>query len=141
MTAAHEPIRVLLVDDNRDVADSLACALALDGVDVEVAYEAESALDKARKFVPQAVILDLILPGIDGYVLAQSLRGACSGAFLVAYTGDGTEAARLRCANAGIDAYVLKPADPRELLGMILRATGRTSSEAWARVAGASPGS
>jgi len=140
MTAAHEPIRVLLVDDNRDVADSLACALALDGVDVEVAYEAESALERARQFAPHAVIVDLILPGIDGYVLAQSLRRVCGSAFLIAYTGDGTEAARMRCANAGIDAFVLKPADPRELLGMILRAAGRTSAEAWPRVAGANPG-
>mgnify|MGYP001267465683 FL=1 len=129
MTAAHEPIRVLLVDDNRDVADSLACALALDGVDVEVAYDAESALEKARTFVPEAVIVDLILPDIDGYALAQSLRSVCGSAFLIAYTGDGTETARVRCANSGIDAYVLKPADPRELLDMIRRATGRASAE------------
>ncbi len=126
MNTRHGAIHVLVVDDNRDVADSLAYALALEGLHVDKAYDGETGLRKACTLAPAAIILDLLLPDLDGYLLAQTVRGdaRCSNAFLIAYTGDGTETARRRCAAAGIDMYVLKPASPEKLHDLIARATG-----------------
>ena len=125
--ALQERFCVLIVDDSRDVVDSLALALELDGFCTCRAYDGETALVSAREIAPKVVILDLLLPDMDGYELAQALRSdsRCRNTLLIAYTGDATDAARARCAAAGIDLYVLKPVDPQELLRVITRHKGK----------------
>ena len=126
MTSGSRAFHVLVVDDASDVTDSLAIVLGLRGLEVATAYDAEHALALARARRPDAVILDLVLPDMDGYSLAQALRHepACRDVLLVAYTGDGTEAARQRCAAAGIDVYVLKPIDPAQLVDILTGSSG-----------------
>ena len=122
-SVAGESLRVLIVDDSRDVVDSLALALELAGLRTYKAYDGETALLTAREVVPDVVILDLLLPDMDGYQLAYALRSdaRCRNTFLMAYTADATDAARARCAAAGVDLYVLKPVDPQELLRVLTR--------------------
>ena len=124
MTTGDRAFHVLIVDDSSDVTDSLAIVFNLRGMEASKAYDAQHGLALARARRPDAVILDLVLPDTDGYALAQALRHdpSCRDVVLVAYTGDGTEAARERCAAAGIDVYVLKPIDPTQLVDIVTQA-------------------
>jgi PAS domain S-box-containing protein len=110
--AAAPRRRVLVVDDNRDVAQSLAMLLELPGHDVRVAYDGPGALEAAGQFRPEVVLLDISLPGMDGYEAARQLRRlpGLEGALLVALTGWGQEEDRRRSADAGFDEHLLKPA-------------------------------
>ena len=109
--------RILLVDDNRDGAESLALALRLQGHAVEVAYDGESGFELAQKSEPQIVLVDLGLPGIDGHELSRRIREAAWGKqmVLVALTGWAQEDDRRRSAQAGLDAHLTKPIDPEQL--------------------------
>lgn len=114
---ASRRLRVLLVDDNRDAVDSLALLLSLEGHEVRTAQEGRAALDEARAFVPDAAVLDIGLPGMDGYELAQRLRlqDETKHAVLIALTGYGQDRDRERSKLAGFDHHLVKPADPVEL--------------------------
>jgi CheY-like chemotaxis protein len=103
--------RVLVVDDNDDARFLLAGLLASHGYVVESAGEADAALELAATFRPQVVVLDIGLPGIDGWELARRLRGitGLESVRLVALTGYGSERDRQRSREAGIDAHLLKP--------------------------------
>ncbi len=106
--------RVLVVDDNCDLADTLGHALGRLGYEVEVAYDGPSALERAAAFGPDIALLDIGLPVMDGYELAERLREHRSepGAFrLVAVTGYGQEKDRARAAAAGFDRHLVKPVD------------------------------
>jgi PAS domain S-box-containing protein len=104
--------RLLVVDDNIDLATSQATVLRRLGHEVEVAYNGEAALDKAREFHPEIVLLDLGLPGIDGYEVARRLRAEHDGDMkIVAQTGWGQEEDRRRTREAGFDAHLAKPVD------------------------------
>jgi CheY-like chemotaxis protein len=108
---------VLVVDDNRDAADSLALLLSVWGCEPVVAYDGSAAVEAARSRVPAAVLLDLGLPGLDGCEVARRLR-ACPGmgsSLLIAVTGYGREEDRRRTRTAGFDHHLLKPADPEEV--------------------------
>ena len=116
--------RVLVVDDNADAADSLAMILRLDGHAVEACYSAEAALDIAAAFRPQAALLDIGLPGMDGYTLAARLRA--SGAdghamLLVALTGYGQSEDKAAARRAGFDEHLVKPAGLDALRRMLAR--------------------
>jgi PAS domain S-box-containing protein len=113
--------RVLVVDDNADAADTLAMVLGLRGYDVRVARDGPAALEAAREFLPQLVLLDIGLPGMDGYAVARALRsGPANGPLrLVALTGYGREEDRRRSAEAGFDDHVVKPIAPDELLQLL----------------------
>ena len=102
------------MDDNRDAADSLALVLRLDGHQVTVAYDGPAALAVARAVRPDVVLLDLGMPGMDGYEVCRQLRRLpeLAGARVVAVTGWGQEADRRRSAEAGFDRHLVKPADP-----------------------------
>jgi CheY-like chemotaxis protein len=106
-----EQTRVLVVDDNIDAAHMLAELLRIDGHEVQVAHEGEGALDIATVFRPQLAILDIGLPGMDGYELAEKLRAKDGEVVLVALSGYGGEPYRRRSEEAGFSGYLLKPVD------------------------------
>jgi PAS domain S-box-containing protein len=113
--------RVLVVDDNADVTDTMALLLKVDGHDVRTAPDGPTALAAAQAFRPEVVILDIGLPGMDGYEVARRLRqqGDLQKAMLVALTGYGQEEDRRRSQEAGFDAHLVKPADPAALQGLL----------------------
>jgi signal transduction histidine kinase/DNA-binding response OmpR family regulator len=115
------PLRVLLVEDNKDSAESLATVLRLLGHEVNLAHDGPAALVAAADFQPEVVLLDIGLPGMDGYQVAQRLRQefGLTEARLIALTGYGQEEDRLRSLEAGFDQHLVKPVD-HELLGQIL---------------------
>ena len=105
--------RVLVVDDNVDLATSQAAILQRMGHSVEVAYDGKAALDKAREFHPEIVLLDLGMPGMDGFEVARRLRASREGRHMkiVAQTGWGQQADRRRTREAGFDEHLAKPVD------------------------------
>lgn len=114
--------RVLVVDDNVDAANSLALLIRLDGHDVRVSHGGSSALELVQLFRPEVVVLDIGLPGMDGYEVARLLRGKTDTArsLLIALTGYGQSEDFRRSREAGFDHHLVKPVDPeavRQLLG------------------------
>ena len=107
-------LRVLVVDDNVDGADTLAALLSLLGQDVQVAHAGPAALVAAREFRPHLVLLDLGMPGMDGYQVVRALRADPNmrAMRIVAVTGWGQEQDRRRTAEAGFDEHLVKPVDP-----------------------------
>ena len=105
--------RILVVDDHKDSAQSLAIFLRLMGNDVHTSYDGPSALEAAAVYLPEVVLLDISLPGMTGYEVARSLRSlpGLEKAVLVAVTGWGQEEDRRRCKEAGFDQHVIKPVD------------------------------
>jgi PAS domain S-box-containing protein len=110
-------IRILVVDDNVDAAEMLVDLLRLEGHEVSVAFNGEEALPKARQFAPQTVLLDIGLPGINGYEVARQLRqfDETKESRLIAITGFGQDLDRLRTKEAGFDYHLVKPVSPDEL--------------------------
>jgi PAS domain S-box-containing protein len=111
------PSRILVVDDNADSAESLATLLRLGGHEVRVAYGGREALEIAQAEQPQIVLLDLGMPGMDGYEVARRLRQqpGMERVFLVAVTGWGQEEDRCRSSTAGFDQHLVKPVEPAAL--------------------------
>jgi PAS domain S-box-containing protein len=108
-----QPLRVLVVDDNKDTADSAAMLLRGAGHDVRVTYSGPAALEAAQAHKPDAVLLDLGLPEIDGYEVARRLRRNphLKKVLLVALSGYGQEADRQRSHEAGFDVHLVKPVE------------------------------
>ena len=114
------PLRILVADDNRDAADSLQRVLALYGHEVRVAYDGDSALHVGAEFQPRVAILDIAMPGTDGYDVARALRRRQGGEVtLVALTGWGQDADRRRASDAGFDHHLTKPVDPQTLNSLL----------------------
>lgn len=109
--AAATGNRLLVVDDNRDAATSLAMLLRLEGHEVEVAFSGVAALEIAKTFHPHLVFLDIGMPDMDGYEVARRLRGEPWGrnSILVALTGWGQQDDRRRSAEAGFNHHFVKP--------------------------------
>jgi DNA-binding response OmpR family regulator len=109
--------RVLLVDDDTDATEPLSLLLQGKGHQTRVASHGEDAIDVSREFRPHVVLLDLGLPGIDGYEVARRLREQPSGeqVVLVALTGWGGRDVRTRAAEAGFDYHLVKPVNWEEL--------------------------
>jgi CheY-like chemotaxis protein len=109
------PLRVLVVDDNRDSADMLALSLKLMGHEVVTLYDPLEVVAAAREWQPQLAFLDVGMPGLNGFTLAQMLRAErwrdSRGPRLVALTGWGQEEDRRRSEEAGFDEHLVKPAD------------------------------
>ncbi|HEY8879041.1 MAG TPA: ATP-binding protein [Roseateles sp.] len=105
------PRRVLLIDDNQDAAESLAMMLRADGHEVRTGFGAEEALAMAAAWHPEVVLLDIGLPGMDGYEVARRLRAAGGPQRLVALTGYGQPEDIQRSTEAGFDGHLVKPVD------------------------------
>jgi CheY-like chemotaxis protein len=122
--------RILIVDDMKDSADSLALLLGAAGHLVQLAYDGESAVAAAETFRPDAVLLDLGMPSLNGYDVCRRIRAQPWGAAMtiVALTGWGQQEDRRRTAEAGFDAHLVKPVEP-QALDEALRA-GRASAAA-----------
>jgi CheY-like chemotaxis protein len=116
-------LRVLVVEDDADTADSLAMLLRLDGHDVRLARNGPAALALAGTYKPDMVLLDIGLPGMDGYEVANRLKALEGGEvlFIIAITGYGQASDRRRSVEAGIDLHLLKPADTNVLLRVLMR--------------------
>ncbi|HKB35518.1 MAG TPA: ATP-binding protein, partial [Gemmataceae bacterium] len=116
-------LRILIVDDNEDAASSLALMLRLQGHEVRVVHEGPAALETAGDFGPDVAVLDIGMPGMDGYELARRLRclPRLAGVLLIALTGWGQEEFRRRSKEAGFDHHLVKPADPRTLRELLAR--------------------
>jgi CheY-like chemotaxis protein len=109
--------RILVVDDNRDAADTLGLLLEADGADVRVVYDGRAALAMAETFMPSSVLLDIGMPGMDGYEVARRLRQDERFASLriVALTGWGQDSDRRQTRNRGFTYHLTKPVSLEDL--------------------------
>ncbi len=114
--------RILVVDDNRDAAETLTALMELEGHEARVALDAEAALDMAAEFKPEVALLDIGMPGTNGYELAQRMRATSWGkeSTLIAITGWGQAQDRNSAIKAGFDHHLTKPVD----VGVLLRLVG-----------------
>ncbi|HEY4214313.1 MAG TPA: PAS domain S-box protein [Steroidobacteraceae bacterium] len=113
--------RVLIADDNRDAAESLATLMRLDGHDVHVVHDGSAAVTAFIRFKPEFVFLDIGMPGLNGYEVARKVRKGSVGQpiTLVAVTGWGQETDKARATAAGFDHHFTKPVDPQRLTSLI----------------------
>ena len=114
-------LRVLLADDNRDAVAVLAELLRLDGHSVDVAHDGLEAVAVAANVQPDVMVLDIGMPGLNGYELASRIRAFSWGArpLLIAATGWGQEDDKNKAVAAGFDLHLTKPFDPAQLLAVI----------------------
>jgi signal transduction histidine kinase/DNA-binding response OmpR family regulator len=119
--SARDEVRVLIVDDLVAAADSMRLVLEMKNYQVRTAYDGLEAIDIARSFFPDVILLDIGLPHMDGYEVARQLRGVPQDrpALLVALTGYGQSADRTQAIAAGFDAHLIKPADIDTLCNLI----------------------
>ncbi|HEY0064449.1 MAG TPA: ATP-binding protein [Telluria sp.] len=114
-------LRLMVVDDNQDAANALAILLEMEGHSVAVEHDPQRALARAAQFCPHACLLDIGLPGMDGYELARRLRAseATAGATFIALTGYRNKYGRETSVSAGFDYYFVKPAKTCELMTVL----------------------
>jgi CheY-like chemotaxis protein len=117
------PLHILVVDDDGDTAATMALLLRLFGHEVRVAPNGPAALRLAREAAPDVVLLDIAMPGMDGFELAVHLRQQPTPRrlVLVAVTGYGTAADRQRSHEAGIDLHLVKPVDSEVLRQLLMK--------------------
>jgi PAS domain S-box-containing protein len=113
---------VYIVDDNPDTAESLALTLRLHGHKVSAMHDGESALQALREKRPDAIVLDIGLPHMDGYEVARRIRAGAGGSdiLLIALTGYGHAEDKQKARDAGFDCYLVKPVDPGKLEELLL---------------------
>jgi PAS domain S-box-containing protein len=113
--------RLLVVDDNKDAADSLAMLLRLQGHEARVAYSGMAAVEMTKTYTPDVVFMDIGMPGMDGYEVARRLRQqpGLENVVLAALTGWGQKEDRRRTAEAGFDHHLVKPPDPKAMEGVL----------------------
>jgi CheY-like chemotaxis protein/two-component sensor histidine kinase len=114
-------LRILIVDDNRDGADSLAMLLRIMGNDTRTAYDGQEGLAAAREFLPDVVLLDIGLPKLNGYEACRRIREQpwAKKTVMIAVTGWGQEDDRRRSQEAGFDQHMIKPVDPKALMKLL----------------------
>ncbi|HVU53363.1 MAG TPA: ATP-binding protein, partial [Polyangia bacterium] len=122
-TGARGRRRVVVIDDDRDVANGLKLALEIDEHEVAVAYDGDEGLGLARAFKPDIVLCDVGMPGMDGYAVARAFRAdpELRGIFLVALTGFAQAADRARAREAGFDEHLAKPANMAAINALLAR--------------------
>ena len=115
--------RVLIIDDNVDAADTLAALVEALGGQAQTANDGQAGVSASREFRPDVVLLDIGMPGIDGYETLRRLRrdSVAQSAYIVALTGWGQDHEKRRALGAGFDAHLTKPADPRMLQELLAK--------------------
>ncbi len=115
--ATGRSARVLVVDDNEDLARALARLLEYQGHQVRVAHSGPAGVETAKQWQPEVVLLDIGLPGMDGYEVTAALRedAQTKDAVIVAISGYGQDEDRLRSREAGFDHHLVKPIQPSDL--------------------------
>lgn len=119
------PRRVLVIDDERDVADLLANLLRRSGHEVWTAYSGQSGIDAAVELKPDAALVDIAMPDLDGYEVARQLRVRLPGILLIAITGLVQEPDRVRARQAGFDYHLAKPATVQQIEEIFAKTAGR----------------
>ncbi len=124
--------KILIVDDEPDILELLNYSLTRDGYDVATAADGQAALAAARRVVPDLVLLDLMLPGMDGLEVCRRLRadGAAAGAAIIMVSAKGEESDVVLGLGLGADDYIAKPFKPNELLARVRAVLRRTREEA-----------
>ncbi len=121
-TAARAKVRVLVVDDNLDIAELMSEALEAEGYQTAIANDGKGALNRWRSFDPHAGIFDIGLPDLDGYEVARSIRADFGpGSMLIAVTGYGHPMDRSRASDAGFDCHLVKPVSIDDLIKVLDR--------------------
>jgi PAS domain S-box-containing protein len=137
-TAAHPPLerrkrqasrRVLIVDDNRDAAETLRIMLELEGHEAVAVYDGAAALETVKSFGPEVVVLDIGLPQLNGYEVARRIRAEDTDVTLFALSGWGQREDKQRARNAGFDEHLTKPVDP-SLISALIAASRAVASGA-----------
>jgi CheY-like chemotaxis protein len=120
-TAPKSSLRILIVDDNRDGADTLALMLGMVGNAIRTAYDGEEAVSATAEFQPDVVLLDIGLPKLTGYEACRRIREQPGGKqlLIIAQTGWGQEEDRQRTREAGFDHHLIKPVDPQALMKLL----------------------
>jgi two-component system response regulator MprA len=121
-------VKILVVDDERAVRESLRRALALEGYDVDLAADGEEALESVRRAEPDALILDVLMPGLDGLQVSRRLRRAGSKVPILMLTARDAVENRVEGLDAGADDYVTKPFALEELLARVRALLRRTTA-------------
>jgi CheY-like chemotaxis protein/two-component sensor histidine kinase len=118
---SESSLRVLIVDDNRDSANSLVLLLRITGHNARAAYDGLEAVQLAESFQPHVVVLDIGMPRLNGYQAAERMREQSwsKGATFIAVTGWGQEGDKQRATDAGFDHHIVKPVDPNALLALL----------------------
>ena len=122
-------MRILIVEDEKLLADSLAYLLSSKGFETEVAYDGESGAQYAELGIYDLLILDVLMPGLDGYELARRIRTKRCRTPILMLTAKSETEDRIEGLNAGADYYLTKPFDTRELLACINALLRRQGSE------------
>ena len=127
--ARNLPLRILVVDDLADAADSLAILLRILGHEVRTAYDGPAALEAAEQFQPHAILLDIGLPRLDGYQVAQRLRQmpGLQSACLIAVSGYGRDSDVEQAFQAGFHLHLLKPVTSERLTTLLAELASRLS--------------
>jgi len=125
------PLRVLVVDDNVDAAETLAMVLRVHGHDVATAHDGAAGLDAAKRTVPDVVICDIGMPGMDGYEFATKLRreSCCASAIAVALTGYGESEDQRRAIAAGFNHFLKKPVRLPDLYDLLAQRSANHDGE------------
>ncbi len=120
-SATKSSLRILIVDDNRDGANSLAEMLGIMGNDTRTAYDGQQGVDVAGEYRPDVILLDIGLPKLNGYEACRRIREQAWGkaVLLIAVTGWGQDKDRLRSHDAGFDHHLVKPVDPQALMEIL----------------------
>jgi CheY-like chemotaxis protein len=113
------PLQILIADDNRDSADSLAMILQAEGHDAQTAYDGQAALNAALATRPQVAILDLGMPRLDGFFVAEAILRAAPQTLLIAVTGYGDAQNVARCRAAGFSHHLTKPIELQPLIDLL----------------------
>ena len=132
MHASIPALHLLVVDDNRDAADAMVMAAQVLGHEAVAVYDGGAALELLDSYRPDLMILDLSMPGMDGYTLATAIRGRPEFAStpLVALSGFGADADRQRALQSGFDLHTLKPMEIDTLEQLLLRVQREPGREA-----------
>src|SRR3954447_6190509 len=131
MSSSPEKPRVLVVDDNKDAATTLGTLLETAGYEVRTCYDGKSALKAVERFDPDACVLDINMPGMDGYELARKLRAKDPDhpPVLATVTAYGDYHHLTKASDAGFDLHFTKPADPADVLDQIGDCVRRQAAE------------